>query len=165
MTPALNEYDQNRLWENLIGAETRSLYFAALVQTLRVRQRWLTGGSLILSSGAAITIFTSALPEHAWVKGVLALLSAVFSAVSLVSANEKNAIEASDLSYRWQNLANSYQQLWSDMYAEDAPERLRELSDEEAKVSKSSTSLPNMVRLMEEAEDNVAMHYSRKLAA
>ena len=165
MTPALNDFDQTRLWENLIGAQTRAQYFATLVQRLRVRQRWLTTGSLILSSGAAITLLTSSFPEYAWAKGLLALASAILSAVSLVSSNEKNAIEASDLSYRWQSLANSYQQLWSDMYADDAPDRLRNLAEEEAKVSKSSTALPNVVSLMQRAEDNVSMHYTGKVAA
>lgn len=105
------------------------------------------------------------LPGYGWAKGLLALASAVLSAISLVSSNEKNAIEAADLSYRWQTLANSYQQLWSNMYAQDAPEILLRLREEEAKVSKSSTALPNYVKLMIEAEDNVTMHYQGRLAA
>ena len=163
--PALSDFEQTSLWEGLIGAETRSAYFANLVQRLRVRQRWLTVGSLVLSSGAAIALLTSALPNYGWVKGLLALASAVLSAISLVSSNEKNAIEAADLSYRWQTLAISYQELWSNMYAEDAPQTLHRLREEEAKVSKSSTALPNDVKLMTEAEDNVTMHYQSRLAA
>ena len=165
ISPALNDFDQTRLWESLIGAETRSQYFATLVQRLRVRQRWLTIASLVLSSGAAITLLTATLPNYGWVKGLLALASAVFSAISLVSSNEKNAIEAADLSYRWQSLALDYQKLWSDMYAEEAPAVLQRLAEEEAKVSKSSTALPNITRLMIQAEDNVTMHYQGRLAA
>ncbi len=163
--PALNDFDQARLWESMIGAETRSQYFAILVQKLRVRQRWLTIGSLVLSSGAAISFFISAFPAHPAFKGLLALASAALSAVSLVSSNEKNAIEAADLSHRWLTLAFSYQKLWGNMYVEDATEKLHSLLEEEAKVSKSSTALPNDVQLMSEAEDNVAMHYQSRLAA
>ncbi len=164
-TPALNDYDQTRLWESLVGAEVRSQYFARLVQHLRIRQRWLTVGSLVLSSGAAITLLTSTLPNYGWVKGLLALASAVLSAISLVSSNEKNAIEAADLSYRWQLLATSYKQLWSNMYEETAPDTLERLADEEARVSKSSTALPNDTKLMSAAEDNVLMHLQSQLAA
>ncbi len=164
-TPALSDFEQTRLWESLIGAETRSQYFAVLVQRLRVRQRWLTVGSLVLSSGAAIALLTSVMPNYSWVKGLLALASAIFSAISLVSSNEKNAIESADLSYRWQSLGFQYQQLWSNMYAEDAPETLQRLQEEEAKVSKSSTALPNDVKLMTKAEDNVTMHWQIRVAA
>lgn len=164
-TPALNDFDQTILWESLIGAETRAQYFAAMVQRLRVRQRWLTIGSLVLASGAAIGLLTSVWPAYGWVKGLLALVSAVLSALSLVSSNEKNAIEAADLSYRWQTLAVSYRQLWSNMYAADAPVTLARLSEEEAKVSKSSTALPNIVKLMVQAEDNVTMHWQSRATA
>ncbi len=157
--PALNDFEQTHLWESLIGAETRSQYFATLVQRLRTRQRWLTGGAFVASSGAAIALFTSVWPDHPWAKGLLALLSAVLSATSFVSANEKNAIEAADLSYRWQTLAISYRQLWSNMYTSSAPATLQRLATEEASVSKSSTALPNIVHLMTQAEDNVTMHY------
>ena len=163
--PALSDLDQTLLWERLIGAETRAQYFGNLVQRLRVRQRWLTVGSLILASGAAITLLTSAFPAYGWAKGLLALASAALSAISLVSSNEKNAIEAADLSYRWQTLANAYQRLWSNMYEEDAPESLLQLCEEEAKVSKSSTALPNDVKLMTQAEDNITMHYQGRLTA
>ncbi len=157
-TPALNDFDQARLWENLIGAETRAQYFGVLSHHLRKRQRLLTGGALVASSGAAITFFSSAIPNHAWIKGVLALVSAVLNAMSLVSSNEKSAIEAADLSYRWQTLASSYRQLWSDMYSTEAPAMLQRLAQEEALISKSSTALPNIVSLMTQAEDNVIMH-------
>ena len=163
--PALSDFEQTRLWESLIGAETRSQYFAVLVQRLRVRQRWLTIGSLVLSSSAAIALLTSVLPTYGWAKGLLALASAILSAISLVSSNEKNAIESADLSYRWQSLGFQYQQLWANMYAEDAPEILQRLQEEEAKVSKTSTALPNDVRLMTKAEENVTMHYQSRLAA
>ncbi len=163
--PALNDFDQSRVWEGLIGAQTRAQYFGNLVQILRKRQRWLTTGSLILSSGAAIALLTASFPNYGWAKGLLALASAILSAISLVSSNEKNAIEAADLSYRWNTLAASYERLWSNMYEEDAPSVLETLQEEEAKVSKSSTALPNDVRLMAEAQDNVTMHYTSRLAA
>jgi len=163
--PALNDSDQSRVWEGLFGAQTRAQYFGNLVQVLRKRQRYLTTGSLILSSGAAIALLTSSFPNYGWAKGLLALASAILSAISLVSSNEKNAIEAADLSYRWNTLAIAYDQLWSNMYEEEAPAVLRTLQEEEAKVSKSSTALPNDVKLMTEAEDNVTMHFASRLTA
>ena len=164
-TPALNDFDQSRLWESMIGAETRSQYFAALVQVLRRRQRALTISSLVLSSGAAVSLLASSLQGHDWIKGIVALASAIFTAISLVSANEKSTIEASDLSYRWQTLADAYQQLWANMYDESAPQTLLRLREQEAAVSKSSTALPNVTTMMVKAEDNVTLHYTRQIAA
>ena len=159
--PALNDYDQTRLWESLIGAETRAQYFAIMVQVLRKRQRWLTIGSLVLSSSAAAALLTPALPGYSWIKGLLALAAAILSAISLVSGNEKNATDAADLSYRWQSLAFSYQALWSNLYEDEAQATFQRLLEEEAKVSKSSTALPNNIKQMAAAEDNVTMHYQR----
>ncbi len=163
--PVLSDDQQTLVGEGLIGSETRAQYFGELVPRLRNRQRWLTVGSLVLSSGAAISLLTSAFPNYNWAKALLAIASAVLSAISLVSSNEKNAIEASDLHYRWQTLATAYRNLWSNMYAEDAVELLHHLQEQEATVSKSSTAMPNITKLVLKAEENVIMHYQTKLPA
>ena len=161
--PTLNDYQQTLLWESLVGAKTRAQYFAVFGQLLRKRQRWLTAGALVLSSGAALTLLTSAVPQQwNWVKAALTVVSAVLSAISLVSSNEKNAIEAADLHYRWNTLAISFERLWADMYASDANETLSALLDEEALISKSSNAMPNVVKLMTAAEDNVIGHLSAR---
>ena len=51
------------------------------------------------------------------------------------------------------------------MYADDAATTLNLLLEEEVRVSKSSNALPNDVRLMGKAEDNVILHLTARQAA
>ena len=45
-----------RVWENMLAAEARSLYFGDLAARYTRRKRVITGASFFLSSGAAATL-------------------------------------------------------------------------------------------------------------
>ena len=81
------------------------------------------------------------------------------SAVSLVAKNERSSIDCADLHSRWANLAVDYEALWSDVYAESAPEQLSVLKRREIEISKSSTSMPEDETLLVKCQDNVVMHH------
>ena len=156
----LSDFQQDTLWESWLAAEIRAAYFAALVTTYQKRQKILVVGGLLLSSGATLTLTTAVVPPHlAWIKPLLTVLAAGSSLWSLVAKNERNAIDCADLHQRWNSLALEYEMLWSDVYAEQAADRLAQLRKEEGAVSKSSTPIPTYRRLLERAQDNVMMHH------
>ena len=162
----LNEYQQKIVWEGLLGSEIRTEYFAQLSQTYQRRQRLVVIGNLVFSSGAFLTLVTSAVPAaYAWVRPVLALAAAVLSLWSLVAKNERTSIDAADLHYRWNMLAIEYRRLWSDVYSSLAHETLAELEKREADISKSSTAFPNKREIMEKCQDHVVMHHRQELTA
>ena len=114
----------------------------------------------MLSSGASVTLLSSVLPaQYSWVKAALTLATAACSAATLVMKNERNAIECSDLHFRWNNLAMGYQNLWVNTASDDAQERLERLRTQEAEVSRSSTVMPERTRMLSKAQDNVVMHH------
>jgi hypothetical protein len=160
----LSDYEQEMVWERWLSAEIRAAYFAALVGRFQLRQKLLVLGSLLLSSGATITLLTTVLPPTLnWIKPVLTLLAAALSLWSLVAKNERGAMDCADLHFRWNTLALGYESLWSNVYADNALETLDTLRKEEALASKSSTAFPAYKKLLEEAQDNVVMHHQHQI--
>ena len=162
----LSNFEQETLWDAWLSAEIRAGYFATLSTRYQRNQNWMVSGSLILSSGATVSLLTTSLPDrYAWIRPALTLLAAALSAWSLVAKNERNAIDCADLHFRWSILALEYEALWSKTYAEDAAEQLRALRKREAEISKSSTSMPSADKLMGQVQDNVVMHHQREMTA
>jgi hypothetical protein len=162
----LSDFQQTTVWESWLAAEIRAAYFAELVQRFQSRQRLLVVGGLLLSSGATITLLTAIVPPNLnWIKPTLTLLAAGLSLWSLVAKNERNSIECADLHLRWNTLALHYESLWSNMYGEEAAEKLMQLRTEELAVSKSSTSQPSYTKLLEKVEQNVILHHQNQLTA
>jgi hypothetical protein len=162
----LSDFQQSMVWESWLAAEIRSGYFAALVARYQLIQRCLVVTGLVLSSGATLTLLTTIVPPPlGWIKPLLTVLAAAVSLWSLVAKYERNAIDSADLHQRWNSLAMEYERLWSDMYSEQAVEKLSQLRKEESSVSKSSTSMPTYRRLMEKVQDNVLMHHREQAIA
>jgi hypothetical protein len=162
--PMLSDAQQETLWRAWLSAETRAGYFAALGTRFQATQRVLVCGSLLLASGATLTLVATAPQSYVWLKPVLTVLAALLSLWSLVAKNERNAIDCSDLHFRWNTLAMDYEDLWTNMYADDAQERLVVLRKREAELSKSSTSMPEKRDLLIKAQDNVMMHHGAQMA-
>ncbi len=162
----LSDFQQDTVWDGWLAAEIRAAYFAALVNRFQLRQKLLVVAGLLLSSGATITLLTTAIPSTlGWIKPTLTVLAAAMSLWTLVAKNERNAIDAADLHFRWNTLALEYEALWADMYGDEASSRLTQLRKEEAAVSKSSTSMPAYKRLLAQAQENVVMHHQNRLPA
>lgn len=159
----LSEYQLNLVWEGLLGAEIRAAYFADLSHRLVRLQKWLTLGSLLLSSGAGVSLLYTALPpRYAWVRPTLAFLAAGLGLWSLVAKNERGSIDAANLHARWAELALEYEGIWQDTTQEDVQEKLSKLRTRELDLSQSSTSLPDNDGMMKKAQALVEMHRTEK---
>jgi hypothetical protein len=155
MDSMLSKFQQTQLWEGWLGAETRANYFADLCACFQHRQNVLTWITLLASSGAVVT-FLSGAPN--WYKATLALVVAGISIYSIVQQNLRKIGECSDLHFRWNSLALKYQELWNNIYAEDAEGRLRGLLEKGAEISKSGLNLPNNEKMMLKWEEHVLRH-------
>jgi hypothetical protein len=163
---SLSDFQQKTLWEAWLSAEIRAGYFALLSVTFQARQRYLTIASAVLSSGATLSFLITVIPpNYTWVRPVLTVLAAVVSAVSVAMRYERAAIDSQDLHSRWNSLAMEYEDLWSNIYAEDASDTLKALRKKEAEVSKSGVAMPTVDTLLIKAQDNVLMHHQSQVAA
>ena len=122
---------------------------------------WLV--ALLGSDGRAAYQRTA--PAFNWIKPSLTFLAAALSLWSPVARNERRATECADLHFRWNTLAHGYEDLWANMYAENAPAILADLRKEDAGISKSSTTLPSYKDLLEKMQATVVMHHEHHLAA
>ncbi len=141
----LTDLQRKRVWEGWLSGEIRANYFADLSGQYYKRQRWIVWGSLILSSGAlagAVAALGAANPPMHFVAPILALVAAALSYYSLVAKNEKSAADCAELYEHWSELAREYEQLWDDMYADDAPLRLSGLEDRGRKLGAKGIPFP-----------------------
>ncbi len=163
----LSDYQQRRAWEGMLSAEIRANYFADLSGDYRLRQRVATWTILVLSSGAAASAFYGGFPDLIvrWLRLVLPLLTVAVSLYLVVAENHKSAVDSADLHSRWNRLAGAYESLWENVYAEDAEERLNQLRDDSAELSKVGASFPNRKRAMLKWQAHVEREHAARIAA
>jgi hypothetical protein len=161
----MSDYQIELIWQGLLGAEIRAAYFGELSHRLLRTQRLLTLASLLLSSGAGVSLLTSVPTQYSWIKPAMAFLAAGISLWSLVAKNERGSIDAADLHLRWNKLAMGYGDLWANVHIDRAAEQLAKLRDQEADISKSSTAMPDKKSLMLKCQENILMHHQHQLAA
>ena len=157
--PALNEPQIKRTWEGMLGAEIRANYFADLVSRYNAEQKWLTWGTLFLSSGAFVSILAELPPEFQWLRAALVGLTAALSLWSVVRENHKNAVEAANLHSRWLKIANVYTDVWENIYLADAKEKLDAATALEAEASGASSGFPYEKGRMLKWERHVVAHH------
>ncbi len=156
----LSQHQQKNVWEGWLSSEMRANYFADIASRYQFRQLAFTWVTLLASSGAAFAIVTDWSPQgYEWIKAALALITAAISLLSLVLQSQKNAMECSDLHFRWNRLAMEYEALWNDMYADGAEAKLKGLKEKEAELSKSSTAFSYRKRVMLKWQDHVERHH------
>lgn len=160
MEPRLSALQRKSVWEGWLSAEIRAHYFAELCHDFQWVQRVVTWGILAASSGALASLVAGLPDGWHWLRPALALATAGLSLWSLVANYSKNSSDCSDLHLRWNRLAIDYQALWEDMYTVKAPERLSELLQRDAELSKSSTALPNREPLMRKWQARVVNHHA-----
>lgn len=128
----LTEAQITTVWEHLIGAETRALYFADLATRSTTRKQWITGLSFFLSSGAAASIIGQA---PSWVPVVLALIVAAASAYTMAGKLDSRIAALVKLHATWGTIATRYDHLWNHVYDEDAEAELAAIQDLEHTAS------------------------------
>jgi outer membrane murein-binding lipoprotein Lpp len=154
----LSQSQQRRVWEGMLSAEIRACYFADLSRRLQSRQKLATWAVLLFSSGAAAAALASLPEKLLWLRPTLPIITAGLSGYSIVTQNQKSAVDAADLHARWNRLAKDYEAIWENVYAADAPERLVSLDERATELSKTGATLPYKKRVMLKWENHVVQH-------
>jgi len=153
----LNEFQTNRVWENMLSAEARSLYFGDLASRYTVQKQWITGASFFLSSGAAATIIarTSNL-----VPLVLALLVALVNAYAMAVNLDRRIATMEKLHSAWSKITTEYDHLWNHAGDDDAEQHLTRIIEQEREPSEiATTDAPNDQALLTKWQERVFALY------
>ena len=156
----LSEQQRRRVWEDWLSSEIRSNYFADLAYRYFRRQRIVTWVAVFSSSAAFFALVSASELISPWITKGLALITAALSAYALVMQYQKTAIETAELHARWNKLASEYEQLWDNLYNDDAPQILSDLVAKEGELSKIATAFPARKDLLEKWQTHVEQHHS-----
>lgn len=154
----LNEHQTNSVWQGLISAETRALYFADLAHTYTVRKQWISGLSFFLSSAVAVSLLAK-------VSNVDALMVAAFgvgimNAYSIAVGLDRKIATMVKLHSSWRDIATDYGELWGHPDDNDTQHKLNDIVKREREPSElAATDAPNKERLMAKWMDRVVASY------
>jgi len=149
----LTEDQINRVWENMLAAEARSLYFRDLTTRYTRRKQWITGLSFFLSSGAAATVIAK---TASWVPVLLALGSAAITAYAMAVNLDGLIGTMAKLHSSWNEIAADYDRLWNHAFDEDAEAQLDEIIGRERTSSElATTDAPNDQKLLGQWQERV----------
>ncbi|MBI3770600.1 MAG: hypothetical protein HY271_19190 [Deltaproteobacteria bacterium] len=160
----LSQAQIQRVWEGMLLAEMRALYFADLATQYNARQRHATWTTLVASSAAFASIIAHVPPEYGWIRVAATFFTAVLSGYSLAMQVQRRAVEASDLHYRWNQVGREYSAIWENVEASDAFERLQKADTAVAELSKVSLQLPYRKSLMEKWQRHVEAEWKQRNA-
>lgn len=153
----LNEFQINRVWESMLAAEARSLYFGDLASRYTRRKQWITGTSFFLASGAAASLIAKA---PSWVALVMALVVAALTAYAMAVNLDGSIGTMAKLHYSWSGIASEYDRLWNHTYQEDAESELYRIMEREKESSElATTDAPNDQQLLGKWQDQVFKLY------
>lgn len=153
----LTEFQRTRVWENILAAETRALYFGDLACRYSRRKQWITGVSFFLASGAAATIIGKA---PSWVPAILAVIVAASTAYSMAVNLDRRALTMANLHSSWTQIRTEYECLWNHAYDEDAEEQFeRILALEKDPSELAASDAPNNQKLLSKWQQRVFSLY------
>jgi ATPase subunit of ABC transporter with duplicated ATPase domains len=135
----LTEEQANRVWEKMLGAEARSLYFGDLAASYTRRKQIITGVSFFLSSGAAAAVIGK---SPVYVPLILALIVALASAYSIAVNLDRSIIAMTKLHCQWNQLSADYERLWNHWQDADAEVVLTELLRRAGDASEIAIGMP-----------------------
>ncbi len=153
----LDEFQRTQVWENMLAAETRSLYFGDLASRYSRQKQWITGFSFFFSSGAAATLIGKA---PAFVPIVLSLAVAAMTAYSIAVGLDRRIATMAKLHSAWNRISQEYSHLWShtdDDAAEGRLEHIIAMSREPSELA--TTDAPNDQRLLGQWQERVFALY------
>jgi hypothetical protein len=153
----LTEGQANRVWQKMIEAEVRSLYFGDLAARYIKRKQIITGLTFFLSSGAAATV---AAQTARAVPLVLSAIAAALSAYSIAVSLDRKAATMAKLHSAWSQLHTDYDRLWYHWADDDAEIQYEDLLRRARDVSETgSTDAPYDERLIEKWQNRVNERY------
>ncbi len=159
----LNQFQQKNVWEGMLNAETRSLYFGDLASRYTRQKQWITGASFFFSSGAAATIIGKA---DTSVPVVLSILSALATAYSIAVNLDRKIATMAKLHSAWSQIATDYAHLWNHMGDQDAEIQLDKIVvSERAPSELATTEAPNNQKLLGKWQERVFSMYHLEKAA
>jgi hypothetical protein len=133
----LTESEARRVWEKMIEAEVRSLYFAELASRYTRHKQWIGGMSLFFSSAAAATFATGIDPR---VPTVAATVVAAGTAYSLAVGLDRKVLTMAKLHGQWNRIAHDYEHLWNHWYEDDAEDNFADILRRSRDVSEVGTT-------------------------
>lgn len=149
----LTDYQLGRVWEHMLAAETRALYFGDLASSFTRRKQWITGVSFFFSSGAAAAIVAKA---PAWMPLVLAIVVAATTAYAIAVGLDAKIATLVKLHSAWAQIATQFEQLWNDPTDEHAPAQFDALIAREREPSDLAvTAAPNDEKRIGKWQDRV----------
>ena len=151
----LTENQANRVWQKMVEAEVRSLYFGDLASRYTRRKQIITGLAFFLSSGAAATL-AGKLPT--WIPLVLAIIVAVTTAYSIAVNLDRYLRTLVRLHCEWNSISADYERLWNHWRDDDAERVMAELTKRARDASEAGTEMPYDEDSIEKWEEMV---YSR----
>lgn len=154
----LNGLQVGQVWENMLAAETRSLYYVDLASRYTRRKQWITGLSFFLSSGAAATLIGKA---PGWVPLLLSIVVAGITAYSMAVGLDRKIGTLAKLHSSWNRIAQEYDRLWNHAGDGDAEDQLAKIIRLEWEPSElATTDAPNDQKLLGEWQDRVfSLHH------
>ncbi len=153
----LNEFQARRVWENMLAAEARSLYFADLASSYTRRKQLITGVSFFLSSGAAATLLGK-LPS--WIPLTLSTVVALTNAYSMAVSLDKKIATMVKLHSAWSQISIEYDRLWNHQSEEEAEAQLERIVRQEKEPSElAATEAPNDRNRLGKWQDRVFEMY------
>jgi hypothetical protein len=154
----LTDHQITSVWEHLLAAETRALYFGDLTSRYTTQKQWITGVSFFLSSGAAAAIIAKAPPA---IPAILALVVAAATAYAMAMNLDGRIRTMAQLQASWSHIAARYDALWNHLYDDEAEAELLDLIDREREPSQlAALSAPYNEHLLRKWQDRVfALHH------
>jgi hypothetical protein len=158
----LTEDQANRVWEKMVEAEVRSLYFADLATYYTRNKQIITASSFLLSSGAAATV---AAHTSFWFPLVTSAVSAALSGYSIAVGLDRKAATMAKLHSSWNELHADYERLWYHWRDEDAEAQFDELQKRGRGASETgSIEAPYDVTRFDKWTDWVYEPYAQRAA-
>jgi hypothetical protein len=154
----LSEFRVKQVWDGMLAAETRALYFAGLASDYTLRKQLITGVSFVFASGAVVTLLTKTPSQFASI--LASLLVAVLNGYSIAVGLDRKISTLIKLHSTWQQIANDYSHLWNHLDDPDAESHLEEIIEREREPSEiAATEAPYKPRLLEKWQAHVFASY------
>jgi hypothetical protein len=153
----LDEFQRTQVWENMLAAETRSLYFGDLASRYTRQKQWITGLSFFLASGAAASLIGKVSES---VATILSAAVAVMTAYSIAVGLDRKTATMAKLHSAWNGISQEYTRLWSHTGDEDAENQLMQIIEKSREPSElATTDAPNDQKLLDKWQDRVFALY------
>ena len=154
----LNELQIQQIWEGMLAAETRALYFADLASRYTATKQWISGLSFFLSSAVAVSLLASVPYVNAITAA--ALLVGILNAYSIAVGLDRKIGTMVKLHSSWREIATDYNHLWNHVQEEDSERKLESIIRREREPSElAATEAPNKERLLEKWQLRVFASY------